>query len=82
MMTTDSKTKANTNPTAAATTQPSKKIKATVDKAAMEGEKAHFEATFDVITNEILEDIAQFNLPQNGVEWVKKMLYYTIPGGV
>ncbi|KAJ3310418.1 Farnesyl pyrophosphate synthetase, partial [Blyttiomyces sp. JEL0837] len=44
-------------------------------------EKVHFEATFDVLTKTIMEDIEQFNLPENGKAWVHKMLYYTIPGG-
>ncbi|KAJ3188041.1 Farnesyl pyrophosphate synthetase [Irineochytrium annulatum] len=44
-------------------------------------ERDHFLATFDVLTKEILEELDQFNLPENGKEWIKKMLYYTIPGG-
>jgi uncharacterized membrane protein len=36
-------------------------------------EKHHFEATFDLIAKEILDDIAQFNLPANGQEWLKKV---------
>ncbi|KAI9312783.1 isoprenoid synthase domain-containing protein [Zopfochytrium polystomum] len=44
-------------------------------------ERAHFEATFDRIADEVMADVATFRLPPDGVEWIRKMLYYTIPGG-
>ncbi|KAJ3204853.1 Farnesyl pyrophosphate synthetase [Dinochytrium kinnereticum] len=44
-------------------------------------EKEHFVATFDALVEEALEDINSFNLPQNGKDWIRKMLLYTIPGG-
>ncbi|KAJ3117635.1 Farnesyl pyrophosphate synthetase [Phlyctochytrium bullatum] len=44
-------------------------------------EKAHFVATFDVLMEEVMQDIETYKLPENGKEWVRKMLLYTIPGG-
>ncbi|KAJ3095581.1 Farnesyl pyrophosphate synthetase [Phlyctochytrium planicorne] len=44
-------------------------------------ERKHFLTTFDALTEEVLADIDTFNLPQNGKEWIRNMLVYTIPGG-
>ena len=44
-------------------------------------EKQQFLATFDVIMSEIVKDLDQYRLPANGKEWIKKMLYDTVPGG-
>ncbi|KAI9331841.1 isoprenoid synthase domain-containing protein [Obelidium mucronatum] len=44
-------------------------------------EKAHFEATYNKLAAELIEDMKTFRLPENGIAWVQKMLDYTIPGG-
>ncbi|KAI8800497.1 geranyltranstransferase [Cladochytrium replicatum] len=44
-------------------------------------EKAHFEATYNVLLEHILADLANFNLPQNGREHIEKMIAHTLPGG-
>ncbi|KAJ3289077.1 Farnesyl pyrophosphate synthetase [Rhizoclosmatium sp. JEL0117] len=62
-----------------ATTSP-KKVKV---GTAAEGydEKKHFEATYETLAKELLEDMKTYRLPANGLAWVEKMLNYTIPGG-
>ncbi|KAJ3011076.1 UNVERIFIED_CONTAM: Farnesyl pyrophosphate synthetase, partial [Siphonaria sp. JEL0065] len=44
-------------------------------------EKKHFEATYDRLAAELIDDMKTFRLPENGIAWVEKMLNYTIPGG-
>ncbi|KAI8840156.1 isoprenoid synthase domain-containing protein [Chytriomyces cf. hyalinus JEL632] len=44
-------------------------------------EKAHFEATYDRLAAELIEDMKTYKLPANGIAWVEKMLNHTIPGG-
>jgi farnesyl diphosphate synthase len=40
-----------------------------------------FLQSFDVIAKELIESLAEYKLPQNGIDWLKKMIYETIPGG-
>ncbi|KAJ3012928.1 Farnesyl pyrophosphate synthetase [Thoreauomyces humboldtii] len=40
-----------------------------------------FNAVFDVIAADIVADLAQYNVPPEGIAHVKKMIYYTVPGG-
>ncbi|KAJ3276925.1 Farnesyl pyrophosphate synthetase [Borealophlyctis nickersoniae] len=47
----------------------------------MATEKAQFEAVFDTLAGDILKDVEAYNLPDEGKAWLKKMLYYTVPGG-
>ncbi|KAI8928307.1 isoprenoid synthase domain-containing protein [Entophlyctis helioformis] len=40
-----------------------------------------FMAAFDVLAKDILDGLDQYKLPENGREWVRNMLYATVPGG-
>ncbi|KAJ3057169.1 Farnesyl pyrophosphate synthetase [Rhizophlyctis rosea] len=44
-------------------------------------EKAQFEALFDKLAADVLAEIESYHLPQDGIDYVKKMLYATVPGG-
>ncbi|KAJ3136990.1 Farnesyl pyrophosphate synthetase [Physocladia obscura] len=65
------------------TAQKKPKIESVTTGTAAEGydEKTHFETTYHILAKEILDDMQTYRLPRNGIEWVKKMLDYTIPGG-
>jgi farnesyl diphosphate synthase len=44
-------------------------------------ERLEFLETFDEIVSRVVADFDNFNLPQNGRDWVEKMLKETVPGG-
>ncbi|KAJ3034093.1 Farnesyl pyrophosphate synthetase [Rhizophlyctis rosea] len=44
-------------------------------------EKAQFEGVFDTLASDLLQEMEAYKLPQDGMEYVKKMLYATVPGG-
>jgi hypothetical protein len=44
-------------------------------------ERDEFLASFEIIAKEMIADLAEYRLPENGVAWLKNMFYETIPGG-
>ncbi|KAI9088809.1 isoprenoid synthase domain-containing protein [Phlyctochytrium arcticum] len=46
-----------------------------------EEESAAFEGAFDTFVTDVIDELAAYNVPKEGVEHIKKMLYYTVPGG-
>jgi hypothetical protein len=44
-------------------------------------EKEDFMTSYDIIAKELVQDLSKYHLPQNGIDWLKKMFNETIPGG-
>ncbi|KAJ1328586.1 hypothetical protein BSLG_007506 [Batrachochytrium salamandrivorans] len=38
-------------------------------------------ATYDVLSKDLLAGLSSYNLPENGKQWVSRMLDFTVPGG-
>ena len=50
-------------------------------KSKTNNERDEFLCTFEIISNDLIQDLKKYNLPQNGIEWIKTMFKETIPGG-
>ncbi|KAJ3183177.1 Farnesyl pyrophosphate synthetase [Gaertneriomyces sp. JEL0708] len=44
-------------------------------------ERAQFEAVFESLAKDVIVELDKFRVPAEGKEHIKKMLYYTVPGG-
>ena len=42
----------------------------------------NFELVFDELAGEIVGQLKEYNLPEEGIAYVKEMLYFTVPGGI
>jgi hypothetical protein len=40
------------------------------------------ELVFDELAGEIVGQLKEYNLPEEGIAYVKEMLYFTVPGGI
>lgn len=52
-----------------------------VKKPKTEGEREEFLHSFEIISQTLYNELAKYNLPENGIEWFKKMIIETVPGG-
>lgn len=48
---------------------------------AQTNEKQAFMSSFDKIVTELINDLDDYKLPQNGKEWIEKMVLQTVTGG-
>lgn len=55
---------------------------AAIKKPKQVDERKQFIETFDVIAQELVDGLANYRLPENGVQWFKTMINTTIPGGI
>ncbi|KAH6582134.1 hypothetical protein BASA60_002101 [Batrachochytrium salamandrivorans] len=46
-----------------------------------DSERDSFMATYDVLSKDLLAGLSSYNLPENGKQWVSRMLDFTVPGG-
>jgi len=42
---------------------------------------AKFNEVFPILADEVLGELKRYNIPQDAYDWVKEMIYYTVPGG-
>jgi hypothetical protein len=52
-----------------------------VKKPKTEGEREEFLHSFEIISQTLYNELSKYNLPENGIEWFKKMIIETVPGG-
>jgi farnesyl diphosphate synthase len=53
--------------------------KKAVDKKAVD--LANFNKVFPILADELLAELNTYNIPKNAYDWLKELLYYTVPGG-
>ncbi|KAI8824143.1 isoprenoid synthase domain-containing protein [Fimicolochytrium jonesii] len=52
-----------------------------LEAPAKPNEKNAFMETFEIISEDIVQDLGNYKVPKEGVEHIKRMLHYTVPGG-